>query len=332
MPMEKSKWFFNPITIFGLSIVALVTSLILFIYWYIEASTGLKSLISRFELEQGQFLEAPPWFVIMVLSLLVLIILIGIFLSFLYYLKTLQLYRLQNNFINNFTHELKTPVTSMKLYLETFLKHNLTRSDQEKYLEYMIQDVERLSDNITSILNLGKIESKRYEGDFSNENIIDVLNNFLKNNDRFFKKCNITIHNDSKKLIFCRINLPLFEILVMNLITNAIKYNKSDLAEINIRLKFKKNKLHIHFIDNGIGLEKKDIKKIFKKFYQVGNSENMSARGSGLGLYIVHNIARIHKWRINVKSRGVDKGSDFIITIPVLTNIARKSEPNGKIV
>lgn len=315
--MEKSKWFFNPITVLGLSIIALVTSLFLFIYWYVEASTGLKSLITEFELEQGQFIEVQTWFVISVLTLLVLIILIGIFLSFLYYLKTLQLYRLQNNFINNFTHELKTPVTSMKLYLETFLRHSLTREDQEKYLNYMIQDVERLSGNITSILNLGKIESKSYEGDFSTENIIRVTKDFLKNNNRFFKTTRISIHNETRGVYYCEMNLPLYEILLMNLVTNAIKYNSSEFPEINIVFKPQKKKLHIHFQDNGIGIEKNQKRKIFKKFYQVGYSENMSARGSGLGLYTVQNITRVHKWAITVKSKGIGKGSDFKLSLPL---------------
>ncbi|MGD9082645.1 MAG: sensor histidine kinase, partial [Desulfobacterales bacterium] len=115
--ITRTKWFFHPIFIFIFSIVALATSLILYIYWYMEVSAGLKEVAGKFNLDHGQLLESETWVVILILSILVGIILVGIFIIFVYNQKTIQLYRLQHNFINNFTHELKTPVTSLKLYL-----------------------------------------------------------------------------------------------------------------------------------------------------------------------------------------------------------------------
>ena len=161
--MKQAKWFFHPIFVFVLSAVALVCSLFLYIYWYVGISAGLKSLAYRYQLDPSQFIEASPWVVILVLSLLVGVILAGILIIFIYHLKTLQLYRMQQTFISNFTHELKTPVTSLKLYLETFTKHEITRDEQLKYINFMLQDAERLSNNISSILNLARIESKAKE-------------------------------------------------------------------------------------------------------------------------------------------------------------------------
>lgn len=85
---------------------------------------------------------------------------------------------------------------------------------------------------------------------------------------------------------------------------------------IHIRISRIKQKLHICFEDNGIGFEKKERKKIFRKFYQVGHSENMTARGSGLGLYLVQNIARIHKGKITADSPGPGKGAVFTLILP----------------
>lgn len=314
--MEKQHWILNPVTAFGLSIVALVTSLTLFIYWYIQASMGIKIVVRKFGLDPAEFLSSQPWVVILVLSLLVGIILMGIFLSFVYYLKVLQLYRLQNNFINNFTHELKTPVTSMKLYLETFLRYELTRENQEKYLEYMLQDIERLSDNVNRILSLGRIESKKYEGEFVKTDIVAAIQNFLKQNARIFEECDIQVQSQKNEAYLVRLSMPLFEMLLMNLISNAGKYNQNARPKIDISFEIDKKRLLIHFSDNGIGLEDKERKKIFRKFYQVGRSDNMSARGSGLGLYLVNNIVRIHKWKIMVHANETGTGSDFILSIP----------------
>ncbi|MDO9585057.1 MAG: hypothetical protein Q7I93_01075, partial [Syntrophales bacterium] len=123
--VNRLKWFFHPIFVFVFSILALAASLFLYIYWYIEVSVGLQALVRRHNLDPHQFFEVRTWVVILVLSILVGIILAGILIIFVYSQKMARLNRLQHEFINNFTHELKTPVTSLKLYLETFLKHDL---------------------------------------------------------------------------------------------------------------------------------------------------------------------------------------------------------------
>ena len=314
--IDRTKWFFHPITVFVFSIVALAMSLVLYIYWYMEVSTGLKEVAKQFDLDHGKLLAYETWMVILVLSILVGIILIGIFLIFVYNLKTLQLYRLQHNFINNFTHELKTPVTSLKLYLETFTKYELTRNDQLKYLNYMAQDVGRLADNINRILNLAKIESKIYGEEFVVLDLVSTVGRFIKNNDKLFGDCKINIHNPSERSFAYRINLSLFEMLLMNLMTNSIKYNESENPKIDITFELNNRRLHIRFEDNGIGIKKTEIKKIFKKFYQSGQSDDMSARGSGLGLHLVQNIARIHKGKVVAESMGRGKGSVFTLMFP----------------
>jgi len=320
--MTRSKWFFHPIFIFIFSILALGTSLFLYIYWYIEVSAGLKSVIRKFNLDSGQVLASQTWVVVLVLSILVGIILMGIFIIFIYNQKIFQLYRMQHNFINNFTHELKTPVTSLKLYLETFLKHELSKGDQSTYIGYMIQDVNRLTDNINRILNLAKIESKSYEKEFTIIDLVPAIDRIYKNNIHLFPDCEINILNPSDRSWPYRINRSLFEMLVLNLLNNAIKYNDSKLPRVDITFELQHRKLHIHFSDNGIGLEKPEIKKIFRKFYQVGHSDDMSATGSGLGLYLIQTIARIHNGKVIAASMGSGKGSVFTLILPF------RPEPN----
>ena len=315
--MDRFKWVIQPVLIFIFSIVAVAMSLILYIYWYVEVSTGLKAVIQRANIDPEKVLASQTWVVILVLSILVGIILMGIFIIFVYNQKTLQLYRMQRNFINNFTHELKTPVTSLQLYLETFQKHLLSREDQHKFIGYMIQDVDRLTNNINRILNLAKIESKTYASEFVIENLVDFLEQFYKKNKHLFKGCQINIHNPSGRSFNYRIDVSLFEILLMNLITNAIKYNESDVPRLDITFAPKGRELHIRFEDNGIGLLKSEFKKIFRKFYQIGQSDNMTAKGSGLGLYFVDSIARLHKGKVTAESKDSGKGSVFSIILPL---------------
>ena len=187
--MYRSKWFMHPIVIFIFSIVALATSLALYIYWYVEVSSGLKAVIRKANLDPEQVLASQTWVVILVLSILVAIILLGIFIIFIYNQKTFRLFRLQRNFINNFTHELKTPVTSLKLYLQTLEKHELTREDQRKYIGYMIHDADRLANHINRILNLARLESKTFEAEFLQRDLVAISEQFCQKMKHIFNDC-----------------------------------------------------------------------------------------------------------------------------------------------
>ena len=317
--MNQSKLFLHPILIFISSILAVVVSLFLYIYWYVEASTGLKGVIARVNIEPDQVLASQTWVVILVLSILVGMILMGMFIIFVYNQKTFQLYRLQHNFISNFTHELKTPVTSLKLYLETFQKYELSRNDQLKYIGYMIKDTDRLFHNINRILNLAKIESKTSEYRFFKEDLVRLVEEFYKKNRHIFAGMEINIHNPSGSPIRYLICTSLFEIQLMNLFTNAIKYNESKVPRLDITFKTRARELQIHFEDNGIGIPKSEVGKIFRKFYQIGRADDMSAKGTGLGLYLVDSIARLHKGKVIAESKGDGKGSVFTLVLPLKT-------------
>lgn len=314
--MKQTTWFLHPVLILVFSIMALGLSLFLYIYWYMGISVGLQALIQRYDLDPGQFFDLQTWVVIVVLSVLVGLILVGIFIIFVFNLKTLQLYRRQHNFINSFTHELKTPVTSMQLYLETFKKYELPRDLQRKYLDYMLADVGRLTANINRILNLARLEGKIYEGEFINMDLVRAVQDFCEKNKQLFREGRLRVRNPDNRSYSYPVNLPLFEMLLMNILTNAIKYNESETPEIDISFSVKKDQLHLDFIDNGIGFEKREAKKIFKKFYQVELPDRPRGEGGGLGLYLVRHIAKIHKWKTNAESRGQGCGAKFTIILP----------------
>jgi two-component system, OmpR family, phosphate regulon sensor histidine kinase PhoR len=304
---------FRPIMIFIFSLLALGTSLFLYIHWYLQANEALQNFISQYKLPADKILTSETWVIILTLSILVGIIMAGILLIFVYYQMVISLYRQQQNFINGFTHELKTPIASLKLYLETFKKHDLPRDDQQKYLRYMMTDVERLANNVHRILNLAKIEDKRHKTEFSIEDIHKHISMILDKHQHLYKNCKITLNSSDGKDYFYPINPPLFEIMITNLLSNCIIYNESTVPEIKISISNNKDKVQIQVKDNGVGLAKSEFKRIFKKFYQVGKT----SKGSGLGLFLVHNIARIHKGNIKAESDGLGKGSTFTLSLPL---------------
>jgi two-component system phosphate regulon sensor histidine kinase PhoR len=329
--MPKIKLMPNAIFIFIFSLVALLSSFVLYIYWYIEISSGLDDVVLKFDIDPHQVFESQPAVVVVVLSLLVGLIFTGLSMTFIYNLKMQQLYRLQNNFINNFTHELKTPVTSLKLYLETFQKHDLSKEEQNRCINFMLQDIHRLSGNISNILDLGRIESRHFQGEFVERDLIQFVESFYNNNAYLFQGALINVevsenkkNNDSMYAnpdYAASINESLFEMLLINLTSNSIKYNESETPVLDVS--FWRNEKHIsmEFSDNGIGIERKQSKKIFKKFYQSARSNIKSNDGSGIGLYLVQNIIQAHKGKIKVNSSGKGKGATFTVTMPVVNAI-----------
>lgn len=315
--MKYPKWFLHPVLVLIFSLLALGSSLFLYIYWYIGVSDMLKTAVTRFGINPSQAVAPQNWVIILVLSLLLGIILMGISIIFVFLHKTIQLYRMQNNFINNFTHELKTPVTSLKLYLETFQRYDIPREKRLKYLEYMVSDVNRLTDVINRILNLARIESKGFGGDFARSDLVGFVKRFYEANAHLFGDCRVEFHHPTGHPFYYRINTSLFEMLLMNLFTNAVKYNDAPQARLDITFQQQGKHFLIQFKDNGIGLEKRHLKKIFKKFYQAGISEDMSARGSGIGLYLVDSITRIHRGSVRAESQGLRKGTVFTLALPV---------------
>ncbi|MFH1154675.1 MAG: HAMP domain-containing sensor histidine kinase [Pseudomonadota bacterium] len=313
---NPSRWYLHPVFIFACSIVALATALMLTVSWYMEITAALEVIIKNFHIDPGQIFPSKTGMIFLVLTLLVTVVLAGILLAFIYYQRTARLFRLQHNFIYNFTHELKTPVTSLKIYLETFLRHNLPPEEIRKYTEYMLADVGRLTDNINSILNLARIESRTYGADLTNQDLVRLIRDFCNRSRTLFRNLTITVDSPADQVFVYPVNLLLFEMLLMNILSNAAKYNESETPRVAIVFRPLKQKLVVEFADNGIGIEKQEIKKIFRKFYQTRRQDGSDVKGSGLGLYLVFSIARIHGWKIAASSRGKGAGAVFSLTLP----------------
>ena len=318
--LNPSRWYLHPVFIFSCSIFALAAFLVVTVNWYMEITRALEQIILKFNIDSSSIFPSKTGMTILVLSALITVVLTGILLAFIYYQKTVELYRLQHNFIYNFTHELKTPVTSLRLYVETFIRHSLSTDEIRKYSESMLLDINRLTGNINSILSLARIESRAFEAEVTNENLVEIVKKIVMENETLFRNLEIEIANPSDKNFDYPVNLFLLEMMLINIIANAVKYNESAAPKLTIRFSRDiANKTRIEFADNGIGVEKKEQKKIFKKFYQSGQKKNNRISGSGLGLYLVYNIAIIHGWRVSVSSEGKSRGAAFIITIPGTT-------------
>lgn len=177
----------------------------------------------------------------------------------------------------------------------------------------MIKDTERLNLNVNQILNLSKIEDKSFLPDYETEDLYFFVEEFFKKNPHYFEECDIEVVNKDHGDYTFFFDLRLFEMVIMNLVVNSINYNKSARPKLKIEFSKVGKNYNIDFIDNGIGIQKSELKNVFKKLYQIGKT----SKGSGLGLYLAYNIIKLHKGEISAQSEGLGKGSTFRIKLPI---------------
>lgn len=305
--MVNSKWYTHPFAIFCFMIIALGSSLVIYITTFLKIDKAFSNFVKQQSLDTFSQLNSAALATILTLSILLTLVACGVVLVYIYYKKVVQLYYMQKNFINGFTHELKTPVTSLKLFLDTLSIHELSREELLKCVEYMKKDTERLSDNISQILDLGKIEDRKYPLDISKIYLADFIKGIVNKNEHIFKDVDIEISGDDEVVVSA--DHMLFDSLVMNILSNAVFYNDKEKVVVKVLITDLGDDVEISFKDNGVGLQGRDKKKIFKKYYRV----KKVVKGSGIGLYLAQHIAKLHRGSLRAESAGVGEGSIFYI-------------------
>jgi K+-sensing histidine kinase KdpD len=223
--------------------------------------------------------------------------------------KEIRMSKRQNNFLLSVTHELKTPLTSNKLYLQTLLKRkNLEREQQENLIEQAISENNRLQDMIENILTATRIENHRLRLNFDYHNIskeiTDIVNKWAENR----TPVNLSIAEN----ITCKVDMFIIETVLHNLLENAFKY-AGESPEIEVYLRKEKNTIIWGVKDSGKGIPNQFRKDIFTKFVRLGNEETRDQKGTGLGLYIVKNLILFHGDTITYLPNK-PQGSHFKIT------------------
>jgi len=228
-----------------------------------------------------------------------------------------QLSEVQKNFINNLTHELKTPISAISLSANVINDKKILENPKRlfEYTQIIQEQNTRLSKNVEKVLNLASIEKSRIK---LNWDQLDAEQFLLKTIETFKhsssgQKATVTTQLSEKPLVILADKFH-FANLLINILENAVKYCEQD-PVIQITLTKRKNTSLLSFADNGIGIPREFRKKIFKKFYRVPTGNVHNVKGFGLGLDYVHKIIKAHKWKIKVEENP-NGGSIFTLTIP----------------
>jgi len=243
-------------------------------------------------------------------TVFLLLLLFGIFKIKQAYTSELQLTNQQKNFLLSITHELKTPIATTKLQLQTLQKHKLDELKQQELIANALLETERLNNLIDNVLLTSRLDSGEFTFKKENENISDLIENLLQ---RYYKieLLKNELRTEIDKNVFLAIDKTIFPSIITNLIDNALKYSFNEKI-VSMRLIKVNQYVHLTVSDLGCGVLESDKKKIFAKFYRAGNEETRTAKGTGLGLYIVNYLVKNHGGNINVKN-NLPKGTTFEI-------------------
>ncbi|RYG00978.1 MAG: two-component sensor histidine kinase, partial [Chitinophagaceae bacterium] len=219
----------------------------------------------------------------------------------------------QQNFMMAVTHELKTPIAVAKLNLETMQKHQLDDTKKQKLINMTLQEINRLNNLSSNILVSSQLEGGKYRvgkedldlSDLATSCVQDFINRFPERNWGVDIQHELDISGDAL----------LLQILVNNLLENAMKYSPKE-GKITCRLVKDHNRLVLSVIDEGLGIPDNEKKKVFEKFYRIGNEETRTAKGTGIGLYLCRKIAEDHNADIRVTDNH-PSGANFSIRFPV---------------
>jgi signal transduction histidine kinase len=315
MKFFRFKHVFHPISIFVVAQISWGLLMVVWIRWYVVRTNELDKVFMRLS-NPDQF-ETGHWIVLWAGCLLMGVILAGLYLIFVNLRRQVKLNKLQDSILNSVTHELKTPLASIRLYTETMLLRDLQSSDREKFFHKILREADRLQTQIDRILVMARQESTTYRDTPTPIQLSQTLGYCVQKaqervgDSRVFEIRDNTLHSsdhNNAPLIFAP---PLIiEVLFDNLVENAVKYSEKG-GEITVIIEATATHVKVSVQDDGIGLEKSHLKKIFQKFYRVEDKTRSRISGSGLGLYVCQSIMKSLGGKLSATSEGLNKGASF---------------------
>ena len=312
--MKKRNSQFYYITIFTLAQLSWFFLLALWIYWYVTNYFLITEIGESLSIQ----ILSESANVIALISGLVLMVVISIAMSiiFIYLTKQMNLTRSYDNFIANVTHELKSPLSSIQLYLETMRRREIPAAKKTEFFALMTKDVDRLNHLINSILEISGSEQKKLSYKYKICDANELSHQLVTEAAEAFNLPEESINFQGRADCQCVVDRDAFKIVINNLFDNAIKYSPGK-VKIDVLISQNPGYFILKVRDCGIGLMLKRQDKIFQKFERIYEKNSPSVKGTGLGLYWVKQIVKSHGGKISVFSPGRDKGTIFTIELPI---------------
>ncbi|MGI8958270.1 MAG: sensor histidine kinase [Bryobacteraceae bacterium] len=248
--------------------------------------------------------------------LLVAMIIAGVVLNTTFLVREIRRNEQHDAFINAVTHELKTPIASIRLYLETLQTRAVDEHKRTEFYRIMLEDSDRLLTTIEQVLRTGRIGHASRLVDSSPIDLRELVEECLIRARTLHSLPPESLEYQSGPRFEVQGDMDEVRAAVSNLIDNAVKYSGSDVKVIVETANIDGKYVAVRVRDHGVGIPKTELKRIFKRFYRVPGPLAARLKGTGLGLYIVRTVAKRHGGRTWAESEGPGRGSTFVLQLP----------------
>lgn len=311
--MRQLRRFFNPV--FALIAIQLVWVLmvILWVSWFVARNRQWKELAARYSPEL--LAKGEGWSDLVQGLLLLAVILAGVYALFIFWRRQSRLYQQQREFITQVTHELKSPLASIKLHLETIRLRRLPPERLDSFVDTMLDDTRRLHSQIDNLLLAARIEQRRRPAE---QRVIDLaafIERYLDDNQERLPP-GTRLEARLEPELKAAVEPDELATVLRNLLENAVLYSPG-VPEMELTLKRNGKWAELSLKDQGRGLEQSQLRKIFNRFYRV-EQPNERVRGTGLGLYIVQSVIRDCGGTVQAASDGPGTGCTITLQLPLV--------------
>jgi signal transduction histidine kinase len=249
--------------------------------------------------------------------LLLAMIVSGVVLNTIFLVREIRRNAQHDAFINAVTHELKTPVASIRLYLETLQARSVDESKRAEFYQIMLDDSDRLLATIEQVLRTGRMGASRRILHFSVIDLGDLLEECVAKARTLHGLAADSLDYQPGPSLKIQGDLDEVRAAVSNLIDNAVKYSGNAVKVVVEAVKVDDKYIAVRVKDQGAGIPKTELKRIFQRFYRVPGPLATRLKGTGLGLYIVRSVAKRHGGRAWAESEGPGHGSTFVVQFPI---------------
>jgi len=302
----------NPLMAFiGIQLVWVVV-LVFWISWFMRSHRKLRTLAEKYspELLQG----GTEWFILIEGIVLLAAILVGVYVIFLYWQRQNALNRAQHQFVAQVTHELKSPIASLQLHLETIRRRQPSAKKLADFVNTMLSDTRRLDMLTSNLLTANRLEHKGFKLSLQPADLSELTERYFRDLQFSLPRAGRMVLDIAPKLLV-NLDSDSLETVFRNLLENALLYSDGP-PTIKVSLQTEGRYAHLTFSDQGRGMEQGDQKKVFQMFYRV-RIPGKTIRGSGLGLFIVRGVVKLHKGRVWIESPGLGAGTSVHIQLPL---------------
>ncbi len=281
----------------------------------VTLAAGWQVLVWTDRPDAAPSLRVSDWLLLILGSLSFLVVMIGLVWMCVWLVREMRLNQRQRAFLDAVTHEMKTPLSSFRLYLDTLRRHDPPAEQRQEFLARMREDLDRLEETVGQVLAAARAEEVRGAPFREEVDLVSVIGDCIEEIRERHQLPAEAVRLEARSGSAVRGDASELSLVFGNLLENAVKYSDHP-VEVRVAVsELREGRVQVEIADRGIGIPQRELRKIFQRFYRVGRDVQRHVAGLGLGLFVVRSLLKRHGGRIVARSEGAGRGSRFVVTL-----------------